>query len=320
MLNSLPVSGFERGFRVTLSHESVLLDASLDALNIRGDGVYVDATFGRGGHSRALLERLTESGRLIVFDQDPEAQAVAAGWMRQEPRLALAPFNFSHLREQLAQRGLVGQVDGILFDLGVSSPQLDDAQRGFSFGKEGPLDMRMNPLSGFSAADWVASASYDDMRRVLREYGDENNAGRIARAIERARAEAPITTTLQLAELIERTVGGRRGKRIHPATRSFQAIRIAVNRELDVLADVLPQALDVLKPGGRLAVISFHSLEDRIVKQFLRAEARPDAPDPVSPAPPPRLTRVTRRLCDEAEAARNPRARSAVLRWAEKCA
>ncbi len=320
MLNSLPVSGFERGFRVMLSHESVLLDASLDALSICGDGVYVDATFGRGGHSRALLERLDGAGRLIVFDQDPEAQAAAAGWMRQEPRLALEPFNFSHLHARLAERGLVGKIDGVLFDLGVSSPQLDDAERGFSFGKEGPLDMRMNPQAGISAAQWVAQTPYDEMRRVLREYGEENNAGRIARAIERARAETPIVTTLQLANIIERAVGGRRGKRIHPATRSFQAIRIAVNRELDVLAEVLPQALEVLKPGGRLAVISFHSLEDRIVKQFMRAQARPDAPDPVSPAPPPRLARVTRRLCDEVEASRNPRARSAVLRWAEKCA
>ncbi len=320
MLNSLPVSGFERGFRVMLSHESVLLDASLDALSICGDGVYVDATFGRGGHSRALLERLDGAGRLIVFDQDPEAQAAAAGWVRQEPRLALEPFNFSHLHARLAERGLVGKIDGVLFDLGVSSPQLDDAERGFSFGKEGPLDMRMNPQAGISAAQWVAQTPYDEMRRVLREYGEENNAGRIARAIERARAETPIVSTLQLANIIERAVGGRRGKRIHPATRSFQAIRIAVNRELDVLAEVLPQALEVLKPGGRLAVISFHSLEDRIVKQFMRAQARPDAPDPVSPAPPPRLARVTRRLCDEVEASRNPRARSAVLRWAEKCA
>lgn len=320
MLNSLPVSGFERGSRVMPAHESVLLDASLAALNIIGDGVYVDATFGRGGHSRALLERLDANGRLIVFDQDPEAQAVAQGWMRQEPRLQLEAANFSELSQRLTVAGLAGQVDGILFDLGVSSPQLDDAQRGFSFGKDGPLDMRMNPLVGPSAADWVAKTPQDEIRRVLREYGDEAMPGRIASAIVRERKQAPISSTLQLAEIIEKALGGRRGKRIHPATRSFQAIRIAVNRELDVLEQALPQALEMLRPGGRLAVISFHSLEDRIVKHFLRAQARPPAPDPVSPAPPPRVKTVKRQLCDGLEAQRNPRARSAVLRWAEKCA
>ncbi|MGJ8668183.1 MAG: 16S rRNA (cytosine(1402)-N(4))-methyltransferase RsmH [Oceanococcus sp.] len=302
------------------SHESVLLDASLAALNVKEGGVYIDATFGRGGHSRAILDRLGEAGRLIVFDQDPEAQAVARGWMQHEPRLLLEEANFSDLAECISARGLNGQIDGVLFDLGVSSPQLDDAERGFSFSKEGPLDMRMNPLQGMSAADWVAHTPREEIRRVLREYGDEAMPGRIASAIERARAEAPILNTLQLADLIETAVGGRRGKRIHPATRSFQAIRIAVNRELEVLAQALPQALEVLRPGGRLSVISFHSLEDRIVKQFLRAEARPSAPDPISPAPAPRVRQVKRQLCDGLEAQRNPRARSAVLRWAEKCA
>ncbi len=320
MLTSLPVSGFERGSRLMPAHESVLLDASLAALNVMPGGVYVDATFGRGGHSRAILEKIGEQGRLIVFDQDPEAQAVAQGWMRQDPRVQLEPANFSALEERLQARGLLEKVDGILFDLGVSSPQLDDAERGFSFSKDGPLDMRMNPLVGPSAADWVARTPVDEMRRVLREYGDEAMPGRIANAIERERREAPIRSTLQLAEIIEKALGGRRGKRIHPATRSFQAIRIAVNRELEVLAQALPQALSGLKPGGRLAVISFHSLEDRIVKQFLRGQANPPAPDPVSPAPPPAVRGVKRQLCDGLEAQRNPRARSAVLRWAEKCA
>jgi 16S rRNA (cytosine1402-N4)-methyltransferase len=177
----------------------------------------------------------------------------------------------------------------------------------------------MNPLQSFSAADWVARTDVPEMLRVLRRYGEENQAGRIARAIEAARAEEPIIRTAQLASLVERAVGGRRGQRIHPATRTFQAIRIAVNRELDVLAEVLPQAVAALKPGGRLVVISFHSLEDRIVKQFMRNQARPDAPDPVSAPPPPILRGVSRHLCDEQEAKANPRARSAVLRWAEKC-
>ena len=320
MLNSLPVSEFERGSRLMSAHESVLLDASLAALNVKEGGVYVDATFGRGGHSGAILDRLGANGRLIVFDQDPEAQVVAQALMKSEPRLQLEAANFSALAERLQQAGLQGQVDGVLFDLGVSSPQLDDAERGFSFSKDGPLDMRMNPLRGISAAEWVAKTPRDEMRRVFREYGDEAMPGRVAAAIERTRAETPIRSTLQLADIIETALGGRRGRRIHPATRCFQAIRIAVNRELEVLAEALPQALDVLRPGGRLAVISFHSLEDRIVKRFMRAQARPEAPDPISPAPPARLRQVKRQLCDGLEAQRNPRARSAVLRWAEKCA
>ncbi len=320
MLNSSPVSESERPSRVKRSHEPVLLEAALAALALRPDGVYVDATFGRGGHSRQILDRLSSRGRLIVFDQDPEAQAVAQGWMRQESRLHLEPGNFSELASRLGGLGLLGACDGVLFDLGVSSPQLDEADRGFSFSKDGPLDMRMNPLQGISAADWVAKTPFREMARVLREFGEEPKAGRIARAIEAARAEAPITTTAALAGLIERAVGGRRGARIHPATRSFQAIRIAVNCELEVLSAVLPQAVAALKPGGRLAVISFHSLEDRLVKQFMRRLARPSAPDPVSPAPPAQLCQVQRYLCDELEAQRNPRSRSAVLRVAEKCA
>lgn len=317
MLNTWATSEFRRVARTMPGHESVLLDASLSALNIKPDGIYVDATFGRGGHARAILDRLGAGGQLIVFDQDPEAQAVAQVLARNDARVVLEPFNFAELAERLRQRGLMGRVDGVLFDLGVSSPQLDEAERGFSFMQDGPLDMRMNPLAGESAAQYLARVSYDELRRVLREYGDENQAGRVARAIERARAEQAITRTAQLAEIIETALGGRRGRRIHPATRSFQAIRIAVNRELDVLREALPQALEALVPGGRLAVISFHSLEDRIVKQYLRAEANPPAPDPVSPAPPGRLIGLKRRLCDGLEAERNPRARSAVLRWAE---
>ena len=319
MLNSLPALISRPSVPAAHAHEPVLLDAALTALAVQPAGVYVDGTFGRGGHSRAILQQLGVDGRLIVFDQDPEAQDAARELAAQEPRLALEAVNFNALGERLAARGLVGAVDGILLDLGVSSPQLDDAERGFSFSRSGPLDMRMNPQAGPTARDWVAKTPVAEMTRVLREYGEEKKAGRIARAIDAARREAPITDTQRLAALIERAVGGRRGARIHPATRSFQAIRIAVNRELEVLREVLPQAVDALAPGGRLAVISFHSLEDRIVKQFLRAEARPPAPDPVSPPPAPRLRRVNRVLADAAEAARNPRARSAVLRWAEKC-
>lgn len=320
MLTSSPALESERAPRVQRAHAPVLLDACLAALALRPGGTYVDATFGRGGHSQGILDRLDASGRLLVFDQDPEAQAVAAGWMRQEPRLTLESDNFSALARRLDARGLMGQCDGILFDLGVSSPQLDEAERGFSFAKDGPLDMRMNPLAGQSAAQWLATVEIAELIQVLRRYGEEPQARRIALAIERARQEAPIQRTGQLAALIEIAVGGRRGRRIHPATRSFQALRIAVNRELEVLAAALPQAFDALAPGGRLVVLSFHSLEDRIVKQFFRALAQPPAPDPVNPPPPPQLRGVKRLLSDPAEAQRNPRARSAVLRWAEKCA
>lgn len=320
MRNSLPVSASDGGVSAAPEHEPVLLEASLSALAVQPDGLYVDATFGRGGHSRAILQRLGPQGRLLVFDQDPQAQQVALALAENDQRVHLEPCNFSELAARLESRGWLGTCAGILFDLGVSSPQLDQAGRGFSFAKAGPLDMRMDLRQSYTAADWVAETPVHDMIRVLREYGEENKAVRIARAIERARAEAPITDTLTLAQLIERAVGGRKGSRIHPATRSFQAIRIAVNRELDVLEQVLPQALEALAPGGRLAVISFHSLEDRLVKRFLRAQARPEAPDPVSPAPPPRLRGLGRHLADTLEAEANPRARSAVLRWAEKCA
>ena len=320
MLISSPALGSERHAPISGAHAPVLLAASLEALGLKPDGIYVDATFGRGGHSRAILDRLGERGRLIAFDQDPEAQAVAAGWARVEPRLQLEPANFAQLGARLEAAGLAGRCDGILFDLGVSSPQLDEAERGFSFAKDGPLDMRMNPLAGTSAADWLAAVEVQALIRVLREFGEEPQARRIALAIDRARSEGPITRTAQLAAVIDNAVGGRRGRRIHPATRSFQAIRIAVNRELEVLAEALPQAFAALATGGRLAVISFHSLEDRIVKQYLRRLARPAAPDPVSPPPPPQLTPPRRVFADAAECQVNPRARSAVLRWAEKCA
>ncbi len=302
------------------SHEPVLLEASLSALEVRAEGVYVDATFGRGGHSQAILARLGACGRLLAFDQDPEAAVAAADLLGDDSRFEFEACNFSFLGERLRARGLIGACDGILFDLGVSSPQLDQAGRGFSFARSGPLDMRMDSRGGMTAAQWLAETPLNEMIRVLRQYGEEPKAGRIARAIVAARAEQAITDTLSLANLVERAVGGRRGSRIHPATRTFQAIRIAVNRELDVLAEVLPQALAALRPGGRLAVISFHSLEDRIVKQFMRDQVRPAAPDPISPAPPPRLRGMSRHLSDVIEAQQNPRARSAVLRWAEKCA
>ncbi len=302
------------------AHRPVLLEASIAALRVRVDGVYVDGTFGRGGHSRAILEKLGPRGRLIAVDRDPEAVAVAQAWARQESRLTVVPANYAQLQDKLAELGLLGRVDGVLLDLGVSSPQLDDPERGFSFQHDGPLDMRMNPLAGESAAQWLARADEADIRQVLWDFGEENKGRRIAAAIVARRAEGPLLRTGQLAELIERAVGGRRGARIHPATRSFQAIRMQVNGELAGLRAVLPQIVAALAPGGRLAVISFHSLEDRIVKRYLRALARPLAPDPVSPIPPSTLLDLARVLPDSAEQAANPRARSAVLRCATKAA
>lgn len=307
---------------MTGSHKPVLLDKVTQALRIRGDGVYVDATFGRGGHSGAVLERLGPSGRLFAFDKDP--QACHAAWRRfgGDPRFRIERGSFTGLADSLRREGVAGVVDGLLFDLGVSSPQLDDPERGFSLQSDGPLDMRMDPDSGTSAADWLAEAEVGDIVRVLRELGEERHARRIAAAIVRARAEAPIRTTGRLADVVMSVVPRQRGPagRIHPATRTFMALRIHVNGELSDLERVLPLALDVLAAGGRLAVISFHSLEDRIVKRFMRREARPE-PDPLSliEPPPARLKLCGKAVrAEAAEIADNPRARSAVLRVAEK--
>jgi len=291
----------------------------MTALAVRADGVYVDATFGRGGHSRAILARLGTAGRLIALDRDP--QAVAAARAVSDPRFCVVHAPFSALSSVLdgAQAPLV---DGLLADLGVSSPQLEDAARGFSFRIDGPLDMRMDPTRGESAADWLARASEAQIREAIEEYGEERFAKQVAAAIVAARAREPIVRTQQLAELVAAAVRTREAGQ-SPATRTFQALRLLVNRELEEVSLMLPQAVARLAPGGRLAVVSFHSLEDRIVKRFLRALARPDVPRDLplraSEMPQPLLTILGRPQRPAArEIAANPRARSAVLRVAER--
>jgi 16S rRNA (cytosine1402-N4)-methyltransferase len=302
------------------AHVSVLLSEAVDALAIRADGIYVDGTFGRGGHSRAVLARLGPQGRLIAFDRDPAA--IAAGEAVGDPRLTLVHSAFSALDEELARLG-VQTVDGVLLDLGVSSPQLDDAARGMSFRFDAPLDMRMDTSRGQTVAEWLAEASVGEITEVIREYGEERFAHAIAKAIAAARAGGAVATTGQLAALVEKAVRTREPGQ-HPATRTFQALRIFINQELEELSRVLPVCVSRLRSGGRLAVISFHSLEDRIVKRFMRDESRqPVLPRrlPVRAAdlPAPRLQLVGKAMRPgEAEVAANPRARSAVLRVAER--
>ena len=308
----------------TYTHKPVLLDEVLAALAIRADGVYIDATFGRGGHAGAILERLGPEGRLLGLDKDPQALAEAGRRFGADERFAIERGSFAQLGRHVQQRGWEGKVNGILLDLGVSSPQLDDALRGFSFRNDGDLDMRMDPEQGRSAAQWLASASEREIADVLYQYGEERHSRRIARAIVGARAEAPITRTAQLAEIIRAAHPSWEPGR-DPATKSFQGIRIFINAELDDLRECLPQALAALAPGGRLAVISFHSLEDRIVKRFMRDEAKGDRFPPGLPVPQsalnPRLRVVGKAIrAGEREVAQNPRARSAVLRVAERLA
>ncbi len=307
-----------------LEHRPVMLDEALEGLNIRGDGFYIDATFGRGGHAAAILERLGPRGRLLVMDRDPEAIRAAERRLGADARVCIEHGSFAGLGALVRERGWQGEVNGILLDLGVSSPQLDDAGRGFSFRHDGPLDMRMDPQRGESAAEWLARASEREIARVLWEYGEERFSRRIARRIVAARAREPLTRTLQLARLIAASVPRREpGK--DPATRSFQAIRIHVNRELEALRELLPQTLEILAPGGRLVVISFHSLEDRIVKRFMREQARGDRFPPEVPVAQGQLQPTLRivgkaRRAEAGEVAENPRARSAVLRVAERLA
>ena len=302
------------------SHISVLLAEAVDALAIRADGIYVDGTFGRGGHSRAVLERLGPAGRLIAFDRDPAA--IAAGQALNDARLTLVHSAFSALDEELAQLG-VATVDGVLLDLGVSSPQLDDGARGMSFRFDAPLDMRMDTSRGQTVADWLADASVGEITEVLRDYGEERFAHAIAKAIATARTGGVVATTGQLAAIVEKAVRTREPGQ-HPATRSFQALRIFINQELEELTRVLPACVAHLRPGGRLAVISFHSLEDRIVKRFMRDESRPPVlprrlPIRAADLPAPRLRLVGKAVRPgEAEVAANPRARSAVMRVAER--
>lgn len=306
-------------------HITVLLEEAVDALAVKPGRVYVDGTFGRGGHSRLILERLGESGRLIALDRDPAALAAARTIDNQ--RFGAAHGSFSKIREILWQFA-VDRVDGILLDLGVSSPQLEEASRGFSFRFDGPLDMRMDMSQGPTAAEWLASASEAHLEEVIRNYGEERFAKQIARAIVAARARQPIATTGQLAALVATVVHARgRETKQNPATRTFQAIRIYLNQELENLSLALPQCVEMLNPGGRLVVISFHSLEDRIVKRFMRECANSDLMPrglPLRAKEVRRLSRPRLRLVGKAkrpnacEVAINPRARSAVMRVAER--
>ena len=298
-------------------HRPVLLSEAVEALAIRPDGTYLDGTFGRGGHSRAILERLGPSGRLIALDRDPQAEQAAR---------SISDSRFSFVRSRFGNLGAALQgmplAHGMLFDLGVSSPQIDDPARGFSFRADGPLDMRMDPDSGTSAAEWLASAEEQQIREVIRDYGEERFAKQIAAAIVAARSGEPLLRTRQLADLVGKAVRTREPGQ-DPATRTFQALRIHVNRELEEVSLMLPQALARLAPGGRLAVISFHSLEDRIVKRFMQAAARPEVPRRLplraSEMPQPSLILVGRASkASEKEIRENPRARSAILRVAER--
>jgi 16S rRNA (cytosine1402-N4)-methyltransferase len=303
------------------AHTPVLLDEVLDGLAIKADGRYIDATFGRGGHSAAVLARLSARGRLLAIDRDPMAVAAAREKLGSDARFSIVHGEFSRLGELVRGAG-GGEWDGVLLDLGVSSPQLDDASRGFSFMQDGPLDMRMNPAAGTTAAQWLARVSERDLERVIREYGEERFARRIAQAIVAARRTQPIDRTLQLADIVSAAVPRREpGK--HPATRTFQAIRIHINNEFAEIEAALQAALDLLKPQGRLCVISFHSLEDQIVKRFIQKHSHDDPMYAGLPNIPAharaRLKRIKGAIHPtEAEVARNPRSRSAVLRVAER--
>ncbi|MBK7815719.1 MAG: 16S rRNA (cytosine(1402)-N(4))-methyltransferase RsmH [Rhodocyclaceae bacterium] len=301
-------------------HATVLLTEAVAALAVKPEGVYVDATFGRGGHSRAILARLGAAGRLVALDRDPAA--VAAGRAIDDPRLRLVHSAFSRLGEVLDELD-VGQVDGVLLDLGVSSPQLDTPERGMSFRFDAPLDMRMDTTKGETAAAFLARAEQRDIEKVIRDHGEERFAHAIAKAVVAARREHGVSTTRQFAALVEKAVRTREPG-LHPATRSFQALRIHVNRELEELSLVQRHCVDRLGAGGRLVVISFHSLEDRIVKRFMRDESQPPKlpsrlPVRAAELPPPKLRLVGKAMhASDAEIAANPRARSAVMRAAER--
>jgi 16S rRNA (cytosine1402-N4)-methyltransferase len=303
--------------QATRSHVPVLLAETLEGLRVRADGIYLDGTYGRGGHAREVLAKLGPTGRLLLMDRDPDAIADAEREFGADSRVAIRHASFAGLADW---QETAGGLDGVLFDLGVSSPQLDEPARGFSFQADGPLDMRMDPTRGISAAEWLAGAGEVEIADVLWQLGEERMSRRIARAIVAARGAAPLTTTRQLADLVAKTIGHRERHK-HPATRTFQALRIHVNEELAQLEHGLEAATARLKPGGRLAVISFHSLEDRLVKRFIRGE---DAPRvrrglPQPEATPSPLVAVGKAIfAGDAELASNPRARSAVLRVAER--
>lgn len=305
-------------------HITVLLDEAVEGLAVRADGCYVDGTFGRGGHSRLILHKLGPGGRLLGFDKDPLAIATGEALAAEDGRFVVVQRSFAELSDEAAVRGLAGSISGILLDLGVSSPQLDDPSRGFSFLNDGPLDMRMNPHVGVSAADWIASADEDEIARVMKDYGEERFAKRMARAVVQRRIEQPFTRTADLAKVLtDANPAWEKGK--NPATRAFQGIRIHVNNELGDLERGLEAALEALEVGGRLVVISFHSLEDRIVKQFMKRQAKGEADKlprdlPIIPkAFEPRLKLIGKPVfAGDAELKANPRSRSAVMRIAEK--
>ncbi len=308
----------------TYQHLPVLLREVLDGLAVQADGIYLDGTFGRGGHTAAILDRLGPQGRLYAIDKDPEAVQVAQDRFAQDAHFHIQRGTFAMLGELAREHGIAGRISGVLLDLGVSSPQLDDARRGFSFLKDGPLDMRMDPDSGMNAAQWLAVAAETEIVRVLQGYGEERFARRIARTIVQTRVEQPILTTHQLADLIAVAVPARERNK-NPATRSFQALRIHINQELQDLESALEQVVEVLAPGGRLAVISFHSLEDRMVKRFMRRESHGEEMPldlPVTGGPAPGRLRVLGKAVQAGadECAENPRARSAMLRLAERMA
>jgi len=307
-----------------LSHITVLLDEAVAALAVRPEGCYVDGTFGRGGHSRLILQQLGEQGQLIGFDKDPRAIETGVQLHEQDARFSIVQRSFAEMDAELKQRDLFTAVDGVLLDLGVSSPQLDDAERGFSFMHDGPLDMRMDPSQGMSAAEWIAQVSAEEMARVFKEYGEERFAWRMAKAIVARREQQPFTRTADLAAVItEANPAWEKGK--NPATRAFQGMRIHLNNELADLETGLEAALDSLKVGGRLVVISFHSLEDRIVKHFMRRKAKGEADQlprhlPIIPEKFEPVIKVLGKpqYASTAELKANPRARSAVMRVAEK--
>ena len=305
-------------------HITVLLDEAVAGLAVRADGCYLDGTFGRGGHSRLILEKLGPDGQLLGFDKDPLAIKTGNALAAEDGRFVVVQRSFAELGEEVAVRGLAGKVAGVLLDLGVSSPQLDDAERGFSFLNDGPLDMRMDPSRGVSAAQWIASASEEEIARVFKEYGEERFSRRMARAVVQRRAERPFQRTADLAQVLtDANPAWEKGK--HPATRAFQGLRIHINNELGDLERGLDAALEALEVGGRLVVISFHSLEDRIVKQFMRRHAKGEQDKlprdlPIIPkAFEPRMKLLGKpQFASDAELKANPRSRSAVMRVAER--
>jgi len=308
------------------AHVPVLMGPVLEGLDIKEDGNYVDGTFGRGGHSSAILKQLNADGRLIAIDRDPQAIASVPKALEQDPRFELVRGEIAELSTCIGERELTGKIDGLLLDLGVSSPQLDEAERGFSFLRDGPLDMRMDPDSGVSAAEWLNSVEEAVLRRVIKKFGEDRYAARIARAVVTARKTAPILRTSELAAIVEEAVPAARmtkGKKKHPATKTFQAIRIFINRELEQLQSALEQSIDLLAPGGRLCVISFHSLEDRIAKRFIRDASREPEQYRGMPNVPaefqPKLKIIGKAVVATAEdISENVRARSARLRIAER--